>query len=261
MKTKFSLLNKVALITGGGSGIGKAIAIIFAEQGADVKILDIDTNNAKKTVEDIVKNGFKASMYNCDVSNLNQVISTINEIHKLKPIDILVNNAGIAHIGNIEACEEHELDNLYNINIKGVYNPTKVCIPLMKNNDGGVILNIGSIASSVGINDRFAYSMTKGAVLSMTYSVAKDYLNHNIRCNCISPARVHTPFVDGFIRNNYPGKEKQMFDNLSKTQPIGRMGKPNEIADLALFLCSDESGFITGSNYNIDGGFIKLNSK
>ena len=226
MKTKFSLLNKVALITGGGSGM---IAIIFAEQGADVKILDIDTNNAKKTVEDIVKK-FKASMYNCDVSNLNQVISTINEINKLKPIDILVNNAGIAHIGNIEACEEHELDNLYNINIKGVYNPTKVCVPLMKNNNGGVILNIGSIASSVGINDRFAYSMTKGAVLSMTYSVAKDYLNHNIRC------KIHTPFVDGFIRNNYPGKEKQMFENLSKSQPIGRMGKPNEIADLALFL-------------------------
>ena len=141
----------------------------------------------------------------------------------MKPIDILVNNAGIAHIGNIEACEEHELDNLYNINIKGVYNPTKVCVPLMKNNNGGVILNIGSIASSVGINDRFAYSMTKGAVLSMTYSVAKDYLNHNIRCNCISPARGSTPFVDGFIRNNYPGKEKQMFENLSKSQPIGRM--------------------------------------
>ena len=155
-------------------------------------IRDRDTNNAKKTVEDIVNNGFKASMYDCDVSNLNQVKSTIKEIHKLKPIDILVNNAGIAHIGNIEACEEHELDDLYNINIKGVYNPTKVCVPLMKNNNGGVILNIGSIASSVGINDRFAYSMTKGAVLSMTYSIAKDYLNHNIRCNCISPCLLYT---------------------------------------------------------------------
>ena len=131
----------------------------------------------------------------------------------------------------------------------------------MKTQNSGVILNLASIASSVGISDRFAYSMTKGAVLTMTYSIAKDYINHNIRCNCISPARVHTPFVDGFIKKNYPGKESEMFENLSKTQPIGRMGMPQEIADLALFLCSDESSFITGSNYGIDGGYITLNSR
>ena len=132
----------------------------------------------------------------------------------------------------------------------------------MKNNkNGGVILNLASIAGSVGIYDRFGYSMTKGAVLSMTYSIAKDYIDHNIRCNSISPARVHTPFVDGFIRKNYPENKEMMFNNLSKSQPIGRMGKPQEIADLALFLCSDESSFITGSDYAIDGGFIKLNSK
>ena len=124
---------------------------------------------------------------------------------------------------------------------------------------GGVILNMASIASSVGISDRFAYSMSKGAVLTMTYSVAKDYINHNIRCNSISPARVHTPFVDGFIKKNYPGKEKEMFETLSKTQPIGRMGKPEEIANLALYLCSDEASFITGTDFPIDGGFIKLN--
>ena len=131
----------------------------------------------------------------------------------------------------------------------------------MKTQNSGVILNLASIAYSVGISDRFAYSMTKGAVLTMTYSIAKDYINHNIRCNCISPARVHTPFVDGFIKENYPGKESEMFENLSKTQPIGRMGIPQEIADLALFLCSDESSFITGSNYGIDGGYVTLNSK
>ena len=131
----------------------------------------------------------------------------------------------------------------------------------MKNKGGGIILNMASIASTVGITDRFAYSMTKGAVLTMTYSIAKDYINDNIRCNCISPARVHTPFVDGFIKKNYPGKELEMFDKLSNTQPIGRMGKPQEIADLALFLCSKESSFITGSNYGIDGGYVTLNSK
>ena len=124
---------------------------------------------------------------------------------------------------------------------------------------GGVIINMASIASSVGISDRFAYSMTKGAVLTMTYSVAKDYLQEGIRCNCISPARVHTPFVDNFIAKNYPGKEKETFAKLSATQPIGRMGKPQEVADMALFLASDEASFITGTDFPIDGGFIKLN--
>lgn len=128
----------------------------------------------------------------------------------------------------------------------------------MKEN-GGVILNMASIASSVGISDRFAYSMSKGAVLTMTYSIAKDYIAHGIRCNSISPARIHTPFVDGFIKANYPGNEKEMFENLSKTQPIGRMGKPDEVANLALYLCSDEASFITGTDFPIDGGFIKLN--
>ena len=130
----------------------------------------------------------------------------------------------------------------------------------MKERKKGVILNMASIASSVGISDRFAYSMTKGAVLTMTYSVAKDYVEHGIRCNSISPARVHTPFVDGFIRENYPEKQEQMFAQLSKTQPIGRMASPEEIAKFALFLCSDDAAFITGTDYPIDGGVIKLNS-
>jgi NAD(P)-dependent dehydrogenase (short-subunit alcohol dehydrogenase family) len=125
---------------------------------------------------------------------------------------------------------------------------------------GGVILNVASIAATVGIPDRFAYSMSKGAVYTMTLQVAKDYLKYNIRCNSISPARVHTPFVDGFLKKTYPGKEKEMFDKLSKTQPIGRMAKPEEIGSLAVYLCSDEAGFITGCDYLIDGGFVKLNN-
>jgi NAD(P)-dependent dehydrogenase (short-subunit alcohol dehydrogenase family) len=132
-------------------------------------------------------------------------------------------------------------------------------IPVMKKS-GGVILNLASISASVGLPDRFAYSMTKAAVVGMTLSVAKDYINHNIRCNCISPARIHTPFVDGFLEKNFPGREKEMFDKLSKTQPIGRMGKPEEVANLALYLCSDEASFITGCDYLIDGGFVKLNN-
>ena len=260
MKNKFSLQNKTALITGGGSGIGEAIAQTFANQDAKVFIIDQNLDAANKTVGKINKKGLSAKAYKCDVSNNKNVSNVINEISKTSTIDILINNAGIAHIGNIEACEEKDLDHLYEVNIKGVYNCTRAIIPFMVKNKNGCIINLTSIASSVGIKDRFAYSMSKGAVLTMTYSIASDYINDNIRCNCISPARVHTPFVDGFIRKNYPGQEKQMFENLSKTQPIGRMGTPQEIADLALFLSSDEASFITGSNFPIDGGFVKLNT-
>ncbi|MDN3665545.1 SDR family NAD(P)-dependent oxidoreductase [Algibacter miyuki] len=257
--TKFSLKNKVALITGGGSGIGKAISLTFAGQGAEVHILDFNLEAAEQTVKEIEDLGEKATAHKCDVSNQANVDSIVKTITENGAIDILINNAGIAHVGNVEVCEEADLDRLYNVNIKGVYNCIKACLPALKKTGNGVILNIASIASTVGINDRFAYSMTKGAVLTMTYSIAKDFIKDGIRCNCIAPGRVHTPFVDGFIKNNYPGKEEEMFEKLSATQPIGRMGKPQEMADLVLFLCSDEAGFITGSNYAIDGGFVTLN--
>jgi len=257
--TKFSLNNKVAIITGGGSGIGKAISKTFAEQGAYVHILDFNEENGNETVQEIYKDNHIAKFHKCDVSNSKNVNKIIQNITKDNTINILVNNAGIAHVGNIEAVEEADLDRLYNVNIKGVFNCTKAVIPYFKANKNGVIINMASIASSVGIDDRFAYSMTKGAVLTMTYSIAKDYVKDGIRCNSISPARVHTPFVDGFIKKNYPDNVDEMFDNLSKTQPIGRMGKPEEIANLALFLASDEASFITGTDFPIDGGFIKLN--
>jgi NAD(P)-dependent dehydrogenase (short-subunit alcohol dehydrogenase family) len=261
MKTKFSLKNKRVVLTGGGSGIGSAIATTFAVHGAHVHILDLNMEATNKTVAEIKKAGFMAKGFKCNVADFNSVAETIHQIALSSSIDILINNAGIAHVGNIEDCTEEDLDKLYEINIKGVYNCAKACISIMKDSGGGVVLNMASIASTVGISDRFAYSMSKGAVLTMTYSIAKDYIDHNIRCNCISPARVHTPFVDGFIKKNYPGNETEMFEKLSKTQPIGRMGKSQEVADLALFLCSDEASFITGSNYGIDGGYITLNSK
>ena len=260
MKNKFTLQSKTAIITGGGSGIGESIAQTFANQDAKVYIIDQNLSAANKIAEKINKKGLSAKAYKCDVSNNKNVNKVINEISKTSAVDILINNAGIAHVGNIEVCEEKDLDRLYEVNIKGVYNCTRAIIPFMVKNKSGCIINLTSIASSVGIKDRFAYSMSKGAVLTMTYSIASDYINDNIRCNCISPARVHTPFVDGFIRKNYPGQEKQMFENLSKTQPIGRMGTPQEIADLALYLSSDEASFITGSNFPIDGGFVKLNT-
>ncbi len=256
---KFDLSNKVAIITGGGSGIGRAICQTFAQQGAYVNILELDIDPALTIINEIRSKGGKGKAHQCDVSNYNEVKLAIEAIQKTRPINILINNAGIAHVGNVEKTSEEALDQLYSVNIKGVYNCIHHCVPFFKKNGGGVILNMASIVSSVGISDRFAYSMTKGAVLTMTYSVAKDYLAHNIRCNCISPARIHTPFVDGFLAKNYPGDEQKMYDQLSKTQPIGRMGKPEEVANLALFLCSDEASFITGTDYPIDGGFIKLN--
>ena len=256
--SEFSLAGKTAIITGGASGIGRAISLKFAQKGAHVCVLEINNVAAQKIVKEITSSGGKATGYQCNVANQKEVISVIKSITKSHVIDILVNNAGIAHVGNIEGTEETDLDRLYQVNIKGVYNCMFAVIGKMKES-GGVILNMASIASTVGIKDRFAYSMTKGAVLTMTYSIAKDYLEHGIRCNSISPARVHTPFVDAFVKKNYPGKETEMFATLSKTQPIGRMGKPEEVGNLALYLCSDEAAFITGTDFPIDGGFIKLN--
>lgn len=252
----FSLKNKTALITGGGSGIGAAIAMLFAQQGAYVFILDVDETGAARTVTAIREAGNFAEFRSCNISDQTVVQQLVQEIGSA---DILVNNAGIAHIGNVESTRAEDMDRLLGVNVKGVYHMVQAAIPLMKEK-GGVILNMASVASQVGLADRFAYSMTKGAVVGMTLSVAKDYLQYKIRCNCISPARVHTPFVDGFLQKNYPGKEEEMFAKLSATQPIGRMGRPDEIAALALYLCSDEAGFITGCDYPIDGGFIKLNS-
>ncbi len=253
----FSLQNKKAVVTGGGSGIGKAIAALFAKQGAEVHIVELTQESAKTAVDEIKANGGKVFSHACDVANQKEVLATFE---KIGTINILVNNAGIAHVGKVDTTAEADFDRIMNVNVKGVYNCLHAAIPQLRISGGGVILNMASIAAWVGIPDRFAYSTAKGAVMAMTLSVAKDYLNENIRCNSISPARVHTPFVDGFIAKNYPGKEAEIFEKLSQSQPIGRMGKPEEIATLALFLCSDESGFITGSDYPIDGGFIKLNN-
>jgi len=256
----FSLQNKTAIVTGGGSGIGKAISLLFAQQGAAVFIFDADPKGSDEVVQEIKSAGRKADFFSCDVSQQQQVRTVVQAVLKERgSVNILVNNAGVAHVGNAENTKEEDFIRLFNINVKGIYNCLHEALPDMKKT-GGVILNMASVASSVGIKDRFAYSMSKGAVLGMTLSTAKDYLQYGIRCNCISPARVHTPFVDGFIRKNYPGQETAMFEELSKSQPIGRMGTPSEIAHLALYLCSDEAGFITGCDYPIDGGFIKINN-
>ncbi|QDK78440.1 SDR family oxidoreductase [Spirosoma sp. KCTC 42546] len=256
----FSLKNKTALITGGASGIGLAISKTFAQAGASVYILDLNKDQAEQAASEIQQAGGQATSHAVDVSNQQQAIEVINQIAEQGPIHILVNNAGVSHIGTVESTSEADFDRIFRINVKGVYNCLYATIPHLKANGGGVVLNMASIAATLGLADRFAYSMSKGAVLTMTLSVAKDYLNDNIRCNCISPARVHTPFVDGFIARTYAGREAEMFEKLSKAQPIGRMAEPTEVGALALYLCSDEAGFLTGCDYPLDGGSIRLNS-
>ncbi|WP_114789146.1 glucose 1-dehydrogenase [Niabella yanshanensis] len=253
----FKLDNKKAIVTGGGSGIGKAVCLVFGRAGAHVFVADLNKEAAAATVHEIESAGGKATALPVNVASQEEVLTAYASVGAF---DILVNSAGVSHIGKVETTAAEDFDRVFAVNVKGVYNSLYASIPLMKENGGGVIVNLASIASSVGIPDRFAYSMSKGAVLAMTLSAAKDYVKDNIRCNCISPARVHTPFVDGFLAKNYPGKEAEMFEKLSQTQPIGRMAKPEEIAALILYLCSDEASFITGSDYPIDGGFIKLNN-
>ncbi|GAA4909412.1 SDR family oxidoreductase [Mucilaginibacter defluvii] len=253
----FSLQNKVAVITGGGSGIGKAISLLFAKQGAAVHIIELNTDAATDVVAEIITAGGKAQAHAGNVTDQAAISAIFNGIGK---VDILVNNAGIAHVGNLENTGEADFERIFQVNVKGAYNCLYAAVPLMKQNGGGAILNMASIAAHVGITDRFAYSMSKGAIFAMTLSVARDYLKDNIRCNSISPARVHTPFVDGFIAKNYPDNQAEIFEKLSKSQPIGRMAKPDEIASLALYLCADEAGFTTGTDYPIDGGFITLNN-
>jgi len=256
----FSLQNKTAVITGAGSGIGRAVAELFAQQGATVFILELNATAAESALAHIQEKGGKAFAVPCNVTDQAQVKDVISKIvAQAGRVDILVNSAGISHIGRLDNTSEADFEKVFQVNVKGAYNTMQAAVAQMQQQRGGVILNLASIAASVGLSDRFAYSMSKGAVFSMTLSVAKDYLKDNIRCNCISPARVHTPFVDNFLKTNYPGKESEMFEKLSKTQPIGRMGRPDEIAALALYLCSDEASFITGTDYPIDGGFIRLN--
>lgn len=248
----------MAVITGGGSGIGRAIARTFAAHGAIIHIFDLNDASAAETCQQITSAGGKASPHHCDVTDPSELNKNFAEVASYGRIHILINNAGISHIGTVETTTPADFDRIIQVNIKGYYNCTRAAVAHMRASGGGVILNMASIAGSAGIPDRFAYSMSKGAVIAMTYSVARDYLAHNIRCNCISPARVHTPFVDNYLAKTYPGREQDMFQNLSNAQPIGRMGEPEEVASLALFLCSDEAAFITGVDYPLDGGFCNL---
>jgi NAD(P)-dependent dehydrogenase (short-subunit alcohol dehydrogenase family) len=252
----FDLTGKTTVVTGAGSGIGAAIARVFAARGAHVRALDVDGGRAETVAAEIRTAGGRAQPFRCDVADAADVTATFDALAKSGRVDILVNNAGIAHVGTVENTSEADFDRLYRVNVKGVYLCSQAAVRIMLKQGGGVILNLASIAALVALPDRFAYAMSKGAVLTMTRSIALDYVKQHIRCNCICPARVHTPFVDGFLAANYPGREREVLQELSEYQPVGRMGTPEEVAQLALYLCSDEASFVTGQAYPIDGGVL-----
>ena len=255
----FELSSPYVIVTGGASGIGLSIVSLFHKQGAIIDVFDL-----RKPSDEVIESlGFDKTtvhFHEVDITNQQQVKELVSLISIQRRIGILINNAGIAHIGNAVTTSEEDFQKIFDVNVKGAYNCMNACLPFMEEQGEGIILNMASIAATLGITERFAYSMSKGAILSMTLSVARDFIKKGIRCNCISPARVHTPFVDGFINKHYPGKEQEMFEKLSASQPIGRMGQPDEIAALAFYLCSKQASFITGCDYPIDGGFTRLNN-
>ena len=253
--------DKIAIVTGGGKGIGRAISLRFASEGAKVAIWEKDLDAAEETSKQISESGGMSIRIECEISDKNSVSNALKEtIDGLGKPTHLINNAGIAHVGTATTTTEEDFDRVMNVNTKGLFLCLQAVLPVLVDNGGGVILNLASIASRLGIADRFAYSASKGAALAMTLSVAKDYVDQGIRCNCLCPGRVHTPFVDGFLEKYYPDENErsEKFTELSKYQPIGRMGEPEEIASLATFLCSDEASFITGSAYDVDGGTMTL---
>lgn len=249
----FRLDGKVALITGAGSGIGEQMARAFAEQGARVVVADISEDAAGRVSTEI---GDSASPLRLDVTDSAGVLAAFESIAASHgSLDVLINNAGVGLVGNVEETEEADFDRLMTVNVKGVYNGCKAAVPIMLQQGGGNVINMGSVAGLVAVARRFAYCATKGAVIAMTRQLAMDYVDKRIRANVICPGTVETPFVEGYLQKFHAGEIEETRAQLHARQPIGRMGRPDEIARMAVYLASDEAAFVTGSIFTIDGGW------
>jgi 2-keto-3-deoxy-L-fuconate dehydrogenase len=250
----FRLDNKITLVTGAGSGIGEAIAILFAKAGAFVGVIDQDEAAAQKTAQTITEQGGQAKAIHLDITDEEKCVDVTESIQEeFGHIDILVNNAGIGHVGTLLETEGEDMDRMYSVNVRGVFNMTKAVLTDMIGSGKGNIINLASIGGVVAVRDRLAYCTTKFAVVGFTKCIALDHAAEGIRCNCICPGRVETPFVSARLKE-YPDPEKA-YKEMASTQALGRMAKPEEIASAALYLACDESAFVTGTPFLIDGGW------
>jgi NAD(P)-dependent dehydrogenase (short-subunit alcohol dehydrogenase family) len=246
----FNLAQKCALVTGAGSGIGRAIAELLAQQGASVWVVDRDEKAGSGTVEVIRARGQQADFFALDVAD---PAAALTAATRVPPLDILVNNAGIGHVGDLATTTAADLDRLYAVNVRGVFNLCKAFVPAMLERRRGSVINLGSIGGVVAVRDRLAYTVTKHAVVGLTKSLALDYSHTGVRFNAICPGRVETPFVKTRLAE-YPDPERA-YREMAATQLNGRMARPEEIAAAALYLAADESAMVTGSNLMIDGGW------
>jgi 2-keto-3-deoxy-L-fuconate dehydrogenase len=254
----FRLDKKIALVTGAGSGIGQEIATLFAEQGATVLVADIRFDAAEAVAMEILAQEGNAEALRLDVTDEKQVQNVFAQVgQKYGRLDILVNNAGIGHVGNILETSLEDWERVMAVNARGVFLCSKYAVTQMlaQKPQGGVLVNIASVAGMIAVDRRFSYGASKGAVISITRSIAMDFVGQGIRANAICPGTVHTPFVEGFLERNFADRKDEERQRLHARQPVGRMGRPDEIAHAALYLASDEASFVTGSALVIDGGW------